>query len=738
MIFSILHPSARPDKWRAVYDEWIAKAANPKNVEYILCADERWGFKGFTKTCAGSKPPFDFKGKIVWNEARRCYVDSVNTAARAATGNILIVIADDQFPCQDWDVELLKVSVPTEHFLRGEWVMEVSTGTVKERERGIIVMPILSRARYERLGYVFYPEYESMYADNDFAEHAKQDGIVIDARHLMFPHRHPLIPLQTAALANGQPISAAFGEFIAMADDAYKAQNRMEAYVAGQQIFERRRANHFPIPIIKQRISEFVNELDRRNKEAFPSKPRRIFALAAPGKQFSSAWVSAVLGIQQYLIERGFAVFVHQAYSSIAAYTRQVILESILQQQPQPELVLWLDDDNILSVENLKLLLEDMEKNPDMESVAGWYWIDAQDGTFHTSVGVTNDAGNLAFAGSDIAEVDGLVQVSWHGFGGVLMRFETLQKSGPQPFASIPAPNSRWGMTGEDVSFCIHALERSGCKFWIDPRVFLPHLKFGAIGPPSRRQPARPDPVIVATLRVKNESRNIGGCIESLRPLCKTILVLDDHSTDDTAFLAEELGATVYASAFSDRDEGRDRQFLLERAREAKADWIFAIDADEMLDERDVPTLLDALRMTAADALHLRWMHVWNSPDQIRVDGIYGQGSPPRLYRVTPSLELASMSNGVHTWPVATLQRAMVEVRLWHWGYYERAERIRKYQWYNQVDPDNQAEDCYRHLVQGDIPEVPADAKLMKAGPLKLEKIKISETACGPELEKKR
>jgi hypothetical protein len=48
----------------------------------------------------------------------------------------------------------------------------------------------LTRKRYEKLGYVFYPEYESLFSDTEFGEHAKLDGVVIDARHLLFEHVH--------------------------------------------------------------------------------------------------------------------------------------------------------------------------------------------------------------------------------------------------------------------------------------------------------------------------------------------------------------------------------------------------------------------------------------------------------------------------------------------------------------------------------------------------------------------
>jgi hypothetical protein len=56
--------------------------------------------------------------------------------------------------------------------------------------------------------------------------------------------------------------------------------------------------------------------------------------------------------------------------------------------------------------------------------------------------------------------------------------------------------------------------------------------------------------------------------------------------------------------------------------------------------------------------------------------------------------------------------------RLLHWGYMDRSDRIRKYEWYNQLDPNNQGEDCYRHMVCGDL--FPAEQRFRWAGPLEL------------------
>ena len=64
-----------------------------------------------------------------------------------------------------------------------------------------------------------------------------------------------------------------------------------------------------------------------------------------------------------------------------------------------------------------------------------------------------------------------------------------------------------------------------------------------------------------------------------------------------------------------------------------------------------------------------------------------------------------------------------VNIFLMHFGTVYREDRIRKYRWMVSIDPQNEFEDGYRHMVQGDIPEVPKELKLRHSGPLELRKI---------------
>ncbi len=238
---------------------------------------------------------------------------------------------------------------------------------------------------------------------------------------------------------------------------------------------------------------------------------------------------------------------------------------------------------------------------------------------------------------------------------------------------------------------------------------------------------------VVGALRVKNEARWIGEVLDALRPMCQHVFVMDDHSTDDTRAICLKHGAIVLPSPFGDLNEGRDKNWLLAEIDEYEPDWIVMVDGDEILEPGGQKKLL-ALMAKPIDSIRLRVAYLWDTREQVRTDGIYGtfkRGSAFRYQRGPQFKHGFHCSNvpGVGWRPVGVDS----EVRLLHLGYLHREDRIRKYAWYNAKDPNNRAEDCYRHMVQGDIPEVPAHFRrgfeLRHAGPLKLEPLLVEVAA---------
>jgi hypothetical protein len=83
-------------------------------------------------------------------------------------------------------------------------------------------MAILTRKYYDRYGYVFYPEYFSMYSDNEFTKQAERDDVVINAKEIVFQHFHPAFHPEKAM------------------DAVYERSNSKENYANGFAIFCRR------------------------------------------------------------------------------------------------------------------------------------------------------------------------------------------------------------------------------------------------------------------------------------------------------------------------------------------------------------------------------------------------------------------------------------------------------------------------------------------------------------------
>lgn len=706
-LFSILHSSARPDSWRAVYDDWMRNAVNPKDVEYVLCVDPRWGFP--SDPAAYENLPANIH--VVLNNQRRCYVDGVNLAALASTGSILIVNADDQFSCDAWDSELKtalanKFDVPwcevAQHGAGLKFVVEVSTGTPNEHERAIMVMPILSRARYERLGFVFFPEYESMFADNDFCESAIRDGVVIGARHLVFPHKHPWFTPGVAW------------------DPVYGAQNHGAAFRSGYTIFDRRRAAGFAVALPKR---------------------RRTIALCLSGERFEGVWVDWILNLYAHLVEKDFAIFRIRAATTNVYITREEIRRTLANAEVVPDLCLWLDDDNLLSLSHFDKLLAGLDAHPECDAVAGWCWIHNESkGGFMPSCGEwAPDGLHWNPFPPSFAHQAGLRPFDCGGLPCILMRYSALEKAGPGCFLPLVDNRLEHGLTGEDMSFFRNA-EKGGAKFLVDPEVRLPHLKYVTVEPQFPEE-GRVPVKVACMIRAKNEGRWIERVIESVKAICENrIYVMEDGSVDDTAAVAREHGAAVLTSPFVGEgfNEVRDKDWLLGQVvKDCAPDWILAIDGDEELEPGGCEKLRRALEVNPpVDCFSLRVLYLWDSVEQFRFDGVYEKMARQSLFRGNAGLSFRSYYEGgganhcgLHCSNAPDLGGARGGMRLatmptaylLHYGYLHRADRIRKFEWITKLDPDNAAEDFYRHMVQGDIPEVPKDEKLKLAGPLVLQ-----------------
>ncbi len=104
-----------------------------------------------------------------------------------------------------------------------------------------------------------------------------------------------------------------------------------------------------------------------------------------------------------------------------------------------------------------------------------------------------------------------------------------------------------------------------------------------------------------ALLIAKNESKHIADCIKSLS-FADEIIVIDDHSDDDTPIIAEQLGAKVFTRALNGDFAGQ-KNFAMARAQ---GDWLLLIDCDERITPELATEIQAVIEENQAIAYRLR------------------------------------------------------------------------------------------------------------------------------------
>lgn len=206
-IITLIHATrGRPEMASKAMKAWLDNARYPSRIEHIFVVDEddetADALRSFFRCVTVGKDTPGGGCVRAWN-----------AGARMAKGRILIQMSDDWVPPVHWDQTIIdRIGDPERPA-----VLAISDG---HREDKLLCMAILTRKRYEHQGFMFHPEFTGVYSDNYFTDRAYADGVVIEARDIVFEHLHP-----------------AFGK--GEMDAGYARQNAQSEYLKGKEVYER-------------------------------------------------------------------------------------------------------------------------------------------------------------------------------------------------------------------------------------------------------------------------------------------------------------------------------------------------------------------------------------------------------------------------------------------------------------------------------------------------------------------
>jgi tetratricopeptide (TPR) repeat protein len=148
-------------------------------------------------------------------------------------------------------------------------------------------------------------------------------------------------------------------------------------------------------------------------------------------------------------------------------------------------------------------------------------------------------------------------------------------------------------------------------------------------------------PLLSATLIVRNEERVLGACLASLDQIVDEIIVVDTGSTDRSAELAACHGAKIFHFPWNDNFSAA-RNFAIEQA---SCPWLLYIDADERLRDGDRGMLETALSAPGAVAATVRFYprsgytayreyRLYRRDPRLRFEGVVHEGMFPSIWRL--------------------------------------------------------------------------------------------------------
>lgn len=212
---------------------------------------------------------------------------------------------------------------------------------------------------------------------------------------------------------------------------------------------------------------------------------QKKLAVIVIGNSFSLRWVEAWT---DFLARCGqvFDLNLITTRGPLVHWNRAGAAEDALKLEPPCDYVIWIDHDIPPFAGLAVQLFADLEADPGLGMVTGWYLTEMGLASFGRSFKILGTSGfRRQFADIEdfiLPDSPHIQEVDWSGFGLVMMRREALLKAKPESFMPMQEDLGEftkanfWGWIGEDMGFC-KAARAVGVRICVDRRVRCEHQK---------------------------------------------------------------------------------------------------------------------------------------------------------------------------------------------------------------------------------------------------------------------
>ena len=233
---------------------------------------------------------------------------------------------------------------------------------------------------------------------------------------------------------------------------------------------------------------------------------------------------------------------------------------------------------------------------------------------------------------------------------------------------------------------------------------------------------------IVAMYRIQNEERWIEKSLEAASEVCQEIVILDDCSTDNTLSICKKFPKVVDIYERKEPlplDEVRDKKIIWEMTLKRNPEFVLKLDGDDILAPNSKETLLSEIMDLYPNDIvfSFQMLDMYDKPNQYRADGDFNKKAHIRLMKIneyTRNLKFVESgypgnAHSLHLPPTKYVP-VRSDVKILHYGYYDKNTRLKKFQYFHEVDPGGSDFDGYKDLISGDLDPSILELKTLPEG----------------------
>tara|TARA_Y100001972_G_C7665933_1_gene336671 strand:- start:933 stop:1643 length:711 start_codon:yes stop_codon:yes gene_type:complete len=224
---------ARPEKFLSCLSKYVAMSSGKNNLHFNINCDVDDTTMNNSKSVETVHTIFrdtDHCDFDMYFDKNTNKISAINDHIKNKDFDIVICASDDMIPkAWSWDMEI--ANAMQQYFPDLDGCVHFNDGNTNG---DLITFSILGKKLYEHFGYIYHPDYKSLYCDDEFTQEVRAMGKEKYIDKVIIRHEH-----------YGEEGNSNSGDFDASAQKTLKYSGR------DQMVFERRKQLAFP----KQRIT---------------------------------------------------------------------------------------------------------------------------------------------------------------------------------------------------------------------------------------------------------------------------------------------------------------------------------------------------------------------------------------------------------------------------------------------------------------------------------------------------